>query len=83
MTIKVISSELLQEVFFNDDCNYCCRHEYKKQDCLKKKSDNTESRTLLTDSASSSNCVAAAFKTSVKITTKLKLKKSAASSAEQ
>ena len=55
----------------------------KKQDCFKKKSDNTESRTLLTDLTSSSNCIVAAFKTLIKITVKLKLKKSVAFSAEQ
>ena len=70
-------------MFFNDDCNYCGKCRHKKQDCLKKKSNNTESRTLLTDLASSSNCVAAVFKALIKITVKLKLKKSAASSAEQ
>ena len=70
-------------MFFNDNCNYCNKYRYKKQDCLKKKSDNTESRTLLIGLASSSNCVIAVSETSIKITVKLKVKKSAASSAEQ
>ena len=70
-------------MFFNGDCNYCCRHRHKEQDCLKKKSDNTESRTLLTDSTSGSNCVTAASEAPVKITAKLKSKKDAASSVEQ
>ena len=82
MTIKVISSEPSQEMFFNDDCNYCCRCRHKEQDCLKKKSDNTEGRTLLTDLTSSSNCVTAASEASVKIIIKSRLKKNAASSAE-
>ena len=69
-------------MFFNGDCNYCDKCRHKKQDCYKKKSDNTEDRTLLIDLTSSSNCVTAVSETSVKITTKLKLKKGAASSAE-
>ena len=65
-------------MFFDGDCNYCHKCRHKEQDCYKKKSDNIEGRPLSTDSASSSNCVAAASKTPVK----LKLKKGAASSAE-
>ena len=69
-------------MFFDGDCNYCHKCRHKEQDCYKKKFNNTESRLLLTDLASSSNCVTAAFKTPVKITATLKSKKSAASSAE-
>lgn len=79
VTTKVISSEPSWRVFFDDDCNYCDKCEHKKQNCLKKKSDNIESRTLSTGSASGSNCVTAVFETIVKS----KLKKNAAFSAEQ
>ena len=65
-------------MFFNGDCNYCCKCGHKEQDCHKKKSDNTESMPLSTDLASSSNCVIAASRAPVK----LKSKKGAVSSAE-
>ena len=82
MTIKVTSFKPSQGIFFNGDCNYCCKCRHKEQDCYKKKSDNTEGRTLLTDLTSDSNCITAASEAPVKITAKSKLKKGAASSAE-
>ena len=83
VTIKVTSFKPSQGMFFDGDCNYCCKRRHKEQDCYKKKSDNTESRTLSTDSASGSNCVTAASEAPVKVTVKPKSKKGAASSAEK